>query len=77
MARIVQFIHAETHRGAGSKTDPYRTIQQLWTKDGYLVAEYDPIDATRSFYRPVWKQDGSRTVYQDIEAVWNPSGQSL
>ena len=54
MARIVKFIHVETHRGAGSKTDPYRMIQQLWTAEGDLVAEYDPFDATRSFYRPRW-----------------------
>ena len=72
MAKIVQFIHAEVYRGLGSKDDPSRLVQQLWTKDGYLVAEYDPFDATRSFYQPVWKEDGSRTVYQDIEEVWNP-----
>ena len=54
MARIVKFIHAETHRGVGSERDPNRIVQQLWTKEGDLVAEHDPFDAHRSFYRPVW-----------------------
>ena len=41
MARIVKLILAETHRGEGIVSDPFRIIPQLWTTDGRLVAEGD------------------------------------
>lgn len=42
MARIVELIQAHTHRGNGTETNPHRSVSQLFTKGGMLVAEYDP-----------------------------------
>ena len=39
--RIVELIYTEDRRGEGVKDDPARMVQQLWTKDGTLVAEQD------------------------------------
>ncbi len=43
MARIVEVIYTERRAGNGSDGDPIRICPQLWTKDGNLIAEYDPI----------------------------------
>lgn len=32
-----------TRRGAGKGADPVRIITQVWTLDGVLVAEQDPV----------------------------------
>ena len=40
MAKIVELIYAEATAGNG-QDDPFRPIQQLWTKDGRLVASRD------------------------------------
>lgn len=41
MAKIVELIWSETHRGDGKVNNPHRKVQQLWTKNGHIVAEYD------------------------------------
>ncbi len=41
MARIVELILTDICKGSGTPTDIYRTVYQLWTKDGKLVAESD------------------------------------
>lgn len=41
MAKVIQFIYTEDHRGVGTKDDPMRIVPQLWTLDGELVAEDD------------------------------------
>ncbi len=41
MARIVELILTKRIAGSGSAGDPTRSVDQLWTKDGQLVAEHD------------------------------------
>lgn len=41
MARIVEVILGDLCRGRGTEEDICRTVQQLWTKDGRLIAEFD------------------------------------
>lgn len=42
MAKIIELILSETNRGVGKESDPYRSVTQIWTKDGNLVVEHDP-----------------------------------
>ena len=44
MAHIVQLIYTREFRGVGTKEDPSRSVPQLWTLDGKLVAEQDDTD---------------------------------
>lgn len=41
MARIVELIETQRVAGTGTGGDPIRTVEQLFTKDGVLVAECD------------------------------------
>lgn len=41
MTRIVELILTDFCRGRGTTEDVCRTVYQLWTKDGRLVAESD------------------------------------
>lgn len=41
MARIVELIVTHRTTGRGTEDDYCRRIDQLWTKDGNLLAEYD------------------------------------
>lgn len=41
---LVQVIYTLENRGSGKdQTDPIRNVTQLWTVDGRLIAEFDPI----------------------------------
>lgn len=40
MAKVIQVIESTTMRGNG-RDDPFRTILQLWTLEGELLAEDD------------------------------------
>ena len=40
--KIVELILTYTLSGDGSKEDPVRACEQLWTKAGLLVAASDP-----------------------------------
>jgi hypothetical protein len=40
--RIIELIITDSFRGSGTETDQARNAVQLWTKDGILIAEYDP-----------------------------------
>ena len=42
MAKVIELIFSEETRGAGTPESICRRVQQLFTKEGYLVAEYDP-----------------------------------
>jgi hypothetical protein len=43
VASIVEYIETTELRGDGqTQATALRRVQQLWTKDGKLVAEYDP-----------------------------------
>jgi hypothetical protein len=42
MAKIIELILTEECRGGGTPESIYRVVQQLFTKEGYLIAEYDP-----------------------------------
>ncbi len=41
MARLVEVIATSECRGEGTEQNRYRTVTQLWTKDGNLIAESD------------------------------------
>lgn len=41
MANIVQLIYTREFRGDGTKENPCRSVPQLFTLDGKLVAEND------------------------------------
>ena len=56
MAKIVEFIETETHRGQGTEADPHRLCAQLWTKEGVFVAEYDPV-SNKSVFNPTGVAD--------------------
>lgn len=50
MAKIIAFIHTIIHRGEGTKDNPHRHVEQLWTMDGKLVAERDPHKTEAAFF---------------------------
>lgn len=51
MARLVELIYTEEHRGDGTPENPHRMIPQLWSKSGALVAQTDPDpDGSECFY---------------------------
>lgn len=41
MARIIELILSNRKDGKGVEDDPVRMIEQLYTKSGVLIAEYD------------------------------------
>lgn len=41
MAKIIEVIETTEFRGGGTKTDPFRDVYQLWSKDGKLIFERD------------------------------------
>lgn len=41
--RIVELIITDDRRGSGLDGDPVRIVSKLFTKDGDLVAEVDPL----------------------------------
>lgn len=43
--KIVELISTYERRGIGKENDPIRMVEQLWTKDGRLVAELDHAEA--------------------------------
>lgn len=49
MAQIVELISTYERVGDGTDKEPYRLREQLWTKDGRLVAEIDRHEDRRMF----------------------------
>lgn len=45
MTKIIEVIETYINRGDGKK-NIYRMVYQLWTKDGKLIFEDDPIKKT-------------------------------
>lgn len=45
-------------RGSGTNEDPYRRVVQVWSKDGNLIAENDPIDNENKQNRTKWNDQG-------------------
>ena len=41
--KIVRVVLTELRRGDGTPNNPERTVAELYTMDGVLVAEYDPL----------------------------------
>ncbi len=41
MPKIIKLLFHEEIRGKGTASDPIRTVPQLWTTKGALIAEYD------------------------------------
>ena len=39
MTRIIELIKTEERRGTWTDNDPYRSVEQLWTKDWRLIVE--------------------------------------
>jgi hypothetical protein len=69
MARIVEFIETESFRGSGTEADPNRLCPQLWTKDGGLIAEYDPFEEASSFnpqkgINSWWRRDETQKLIE-------------
>lgn len=40
-AELIEVIHTEAIRGAGTDENPIRTVHQYWDKNGNLLAEED------------------------------------
>ena len=49
--RLATYIATSERRGVGTVGDPVRMCRQLFTRDGRLVADYDPHLQT-SWFRP-------------------------
>lgn len=45
-AVVVEVIITNKKRRGNGKDDPYRAITEVFTKDGQLIAEYDPCSCT-------------------------------
>jgi hypothetical protein len=45
--RVVQVILAFPTRGKGTDEDPFRTVTQVFTLDGQLIAEKDPTEEVK------------------------------
>lgn len=43
LVEMIEVIHTQAARGAGTKENPVRIVEQYWSKDGRLLAEYDSI----------------------------------
>jgi hypothetical protein len=43
-AELIEVIHTERCGGRGTESDPYRFVQEYWTKGGELLATNDQID---------------------------------
>jgi hypothetical protein len=53
MAKIIELILVDSQtRGRGTVDDPVRILTQLWNKDGWMVAEFDPINPQSSHFFP-------------------------
>jgi hypothetical protein len=46
---VIQVVHTRLKkRGKGVEDDPVRRIEQYWSLDGTLLAEYDPFSGTEA-----------------------------
>jgi len=52
MKKEVKLIFTEERVGEGTDKDPVRIVQQLWTKDGKLVADCDSYNG-KSFFKGI------------------------
>lgn len=43
LAEVIEVIHTQATRGAGTEENPARMVDQYWSKDGQLLAERDKI----------------------------------
>ena len=41
--KIIEVIYTQERRGMGVESDPVRLVTQLWSKEGNLIAEHDPV----------------------------------
>ena len=41
--KIIEVIYTQERRGSGVESDPVRLVTQLWSKEGNLIAEHDPV----------------------------------
>jgi hypothetical protein len=48
--RIIKLIYTQMRVGSGVADDPVRLMDQLWTIDGMLIAQYDP-SGDESFFK--------------------------
>lgn len=51
MAKVIQVIEADVTRGKGTEGDVFRSVKQIWTFDGELLAETDPVLLDGYFYK--------------------------
>ena len=52
---VMQVIHSQIVRGEGTEEDMVRYVDQYWSLEGELLAEYDPI-VTQSYVRPAHRR---------------------
>ncbi len=43
MTKIIEVIETTENRGTGINGSVFRTVYQLWTKEGELIFERDPL----------------------------------
>ena len=41
--KVIRVVEVKAARGVGTDSDPVRVVTQLWSFDGYLLAEDDPM----------------------------------
>lgn len=41
LVELIEVIHVRSVRGAGTKENPARVVEQYWNKNGELLAEKD------------------------------------
>lgn len=51
MAKIIEVILSERFSGMGTAEDPCRNALQLWTKNGVLLLDVDPLKDPQTWKR--------------------------
>lgn len=43
--KIIEVIYTTEKLGLGTENGPIRLVTQLWSKEGNLIAQYDPVES--------------------------------
>ena len=46
--KVIKVVEVRAARGAGADSDPVRIVVQIWSFEGDLLAEFDPMDGEES-----------------------------
>lgn len=66
VAKIIEVIETQERRGHGKEGDPVHLVNQLWTKDGVLLAEFDTYTGKSWFLRDPEKQPWGNPVEREL-----------